>query len=144
MTPLRHELRLELALRPRFLWAAALLGFLLLPRVAGTAETITMTNYYTSPSGVYSTVTTTAQTQLGGKKGGTTTVYFANKNSVIGQGKVGIGVDPAAIPAPVMELGIQRNAEKFNVWGHLQVTGCIYLTGDNPPITMTKRCGWMP
>ncbi|MEK7742918.1 MAG: hypothetical protein AAB578_00895 [Elusimicrobiota bacterium] len=136
MTPLRSELSVELALRPRMAWAAALLGFLALPRVAGTAETITMTNYYTSPSGVYTELVTTAQTQLGGKKDGTVKIYMANKNAM--GGKVGVGVDPAAIPGPVTELGIPRNSENFNVWGHLQVTGCIHLQNN------TKRCGWLP
>ena len=125
MEPLRHELCIELSLRPRLLWAAALLAFLAFPQAAGTGETLQMATYVNSPSGVFSALTTIGQTNLADNPNNQALVTLAGpENTAIGEGYVAVG-----------EVPLITETAKFTVRGHLQVTGCIELK-------TTKRCSW--
>ena len=123
MTPARHELCLEFSPRPAWVWAAALAAFLTLPRVAGTAESsmLKMTNYYSTPSGVYQRLTVTGETHIA--DAGADVLLLPDGSTTH---RVGIGT---------------TNPQKtFHVAGNLQVSGCIYLGSDKD--NLSKRCKW--
>ncbi len=125
MIPARHEFCINLSPRPGCAWLLALLAFLALPKLAATADTsaIVMTNYYSSPSGVYDTLTVTGQTHLADRGGEIQLLPTGSMTNRVGVGTM----------SPEMT---------FHVAGNLQVTGCIHLgkTKKNEPIN--KRCKW--